>query len=656
MKKKINRLQYLLYHKTWKERPEGSLHLLHSEGVKVTIEEYKHELEKHFFCPRCGYPCARIPNENLYNVANIKAFFRHYKGSNPRSCPFWTPKREGENYSKTATAPKTVEDDFLVEINTWKLEAEQADHEYESIPSNYGGIHEDKNGTDTNDTISRHIGNNIIHRSQIKTVQYIANVLPKISYKHIILPGHKLAFLFSEVFLHASEITDKRVNFNALYWGKVEETCVVGDYFCIVFGYENYCIYYAYPLRHTTERKWDKSFLKGKNIIVAGIPQPTKKIQALENNQGGNRICLKVEAKAWGAAGVIPRDNERFLENFSDVMWVAPPLLRVPTAKSTSASIAPQSYLNDIEVENRRSISNHSEEENDSSIDLTQKDIDISEDLGDAESLAKKSIETRQKGHLNSPERKQSFNNKKHVSVINEWPSSMKGYQALADELDLITERSRIIKRSDMDSSLINAEKSNLHIDNEIVAYSEIDSLFAIAGELERYLDQFIQIPGISEPKPFVDIFCHVYDFKTRYTDEPYIYWGLIDSTNIIDEDLFIKFNYQQVILAAKIEESVHKKQYWTQKYLKGKFIMFAGKAQKVVDETAIWEDSVPLGYEEWHIAINSPMQAAIINSDVVETLTLQDGRSWRELEDPNILALYDRSRNSRRTEFPLVS
>ena len=647
------RLKYLLHHTTWQPTVEGSLHLLHTEGAKITLEEYDHD-QKHFFCPRCGYQCLRVPGKKLVDARGKKAYFRHYPGDNPRNCPFWIQNYQGKNYTKSLNVSRTIEDDFLVKIHAWKLEVDQI--EYELKANEYHGIHEDQRGMDSNELISRHKANNIIHSSQITTVQYIANVLPEISYKHIVLPGYKEAFLFSEVFIHSSEITSESIDFNALYWGKVQQTCIVDNYCCIAFGYENYCVYFAYPLRHATERKWDAAFLKGKNIIVAGTPQPTQKFQAKENNQGGNRICLKIEAQAWGAAGVIPRDNERFLEDYADVKWIDPPIFGIPTTQYASTSVDSQESLNDFEGEDKELNSIPSEADNDPTVDSTQETIDVSESLNDEESWIETTTNNRQNEQLVSPERKQFINYKKHVTVIHEWPSAMKDYQVLIDELALITERSASFKSLDPDSPLINPERASLYLDNERVACSELDSLFPIAGELERYLNQFIQIPGIPAPKPFIDIFCHVYDFKARYTDEPNIYWGLIDSINIVDEDIVIAFNYQQVVLVAKISELAHKEQYWTPKYLKGKLIMFTGKAQKIFDEIPDGHDSVQLGREEWHVTINSPMQAAIINSDIIETLTLQDGRSWREIESPDILTLYDRPRISQETEFPLIS
>jgi hypothetical protein len=653
MSKKYNRLQYLLHHPTWRPIPEGSIELLLVEGAKITIQEYKHNYKSRcFFCPRCGYPCARIPYEALVNAAETGAYFRHYKGTNPRSCPFWTPIKEGKNYTKISISQKTIEDSLLVEIYAWRLEVDRIEYEHELIANEYHGIHEDKRGRDSNELISRHKANNVIHRSRITSVQYIANVLSEISYKHIILPGQREAFLFDEIFIHASEITSKKINFNALYWGKVQLTCIVDNYLCIAFGYEKYCIYFAYPLRHASQRRWNADYLYGKNIIVAGTPLLSKKFQAIESYQGGNRICLKIEAEAWGAAGVVPRDNERFLEDFGEAIWVDPPVLSTSTTKSSSSSVESQESWNDFEHEDTELNIDRGE----LSLDLAQNEEDDSEGSDSNELGIEIPFVEEQNQQLNSSEPKQSINHKKHVTVIHEWPSELKSHQTIKEELGSIAAGFKLLKSSDIDWCLTDFEMDSMYLDEERVTCSELNSLFLIARQLERYLDQFIQIPGMSKPKPFLDVFCHVHDLPKRHNHESNIYWGLISSTEINDGAMSIKFNSQDGIIIIKISESVLKAKYWTQKNLKGKLMMFAGQAQEILSEIPIKPDFAPLERKDWLICVDSPKQAAIIKSDTIESVKLLDGRSWRELENPDTLMLYDRSRISRNSKVSLAS
>ena len=111
-RKPRDEFKYVYFHKHWAPTPDGSLLRLLEEGMPVSIEEYDIERgkQKKYFCPRCGYPCRRVPTSGKPTVKGVRAEFRHFPEVEPRECNFRTRNSEGQKYLKEEEKTKAIED------------------------------------------------------------------------------------------------------------------------------------------------------------------------------------------------------------------------------------------------------------------------------------------------------------------------------------------------------------------------------------------------------------------------------------------------------------------------------------------------------------------------------------------------------------------
>lgn len=337
--------KYVYHLEDWEPSLTGSLRRLLEEGTLTSLEEYKVSIgdRKKYFCPRCGYPCRKHPRPKKIEIFKTRSDFRHFPVKEHRECIFRTKKPEGKKDLTESQRRQAQEDGRLTVIAEWLSEPD--DNEFDGLDGSSRGVSEKDDGPETGRPISQETSE-LDHPRKINTLQFICDRIHQFLHQDIQLPDRKVNEheMFKNVFIHASDIQAIHRQKSFLFWGCIERVCEVEGNLCICFGYEQHCLYLAFPLRFASRRGWIEQSLLNRYVVVAGYLRPTQKFQAMENNLGNlHRQCWKVVTSDWGAVGLIREDLVWLLPHpHPDQMtWVEPPMKSLSGGVKVEESIEP---------------------------------------------------------------------------------------------------------------------------------------------------------------------------------------------------------------------------------------------------------------------------------------------------------------------------
>src|SRR5690606_1762934 len=92
-----NRIKYALLHSSW-VFAKNSLSQLQAQGNPVLVSEYETEMKGRLFCPSCGCPLFRSPEQEDNDRGGRTAYFGH-RPKIETDCPLRTKRAEGKKYS-----------------------------------------------------------------------------------------------------------------------------------------------------------------------------------------------------------------------------------------------------------------------------------------------------------------------------------------------------------------------------------------------------------------------------------------------------------------------------------------------------------------------------------------------------------------------------
>lgn len=211
-----NRIKFAMYHQQW-TYGINTLDQLGGSGKPVLVTEYRPEMKGKVFCPACGCPLFRSPEEKDNDRGGRDAYFAHRRGIKTE-CPLRTKKAEGKQYSSFEEAAQAVQDGKLVVVRGF-LQDRPVVPDKTAKPYDQTAV-EDLDGEPVDVPISRHTGKKFNLPSKLTTIRGLCRNFDQNLLKYYFFPNAQHAHLLMDALRWShgfGETTDTPV----LVYGKI---------------------------------------------------------------------------------------------------------------------------------------------------------------------------------------------------------------------------------------------------------------------------------------------------------------------------------------------------------------------------------------------------------------------------------------------------
>lgn len=313
-KPKEPKIPYVYFDAAW-STSGGPLSLPSQQAIAIRIEEYQGCHRRHIYCPKCGVPCYKSPQNSGHDRSAKLAHFAHRPGYQDIPCDLRTETGAGKRYEYEQVQRRAVESDEVVVISCWRDVADEA--ELTGKEGVYRDVVEDQSAPADGGTINRHVGERLSLPQRSGSLFSIAAHLDEYMTRNIQLPGSPRPEPLTDVLVPLHEINVEGHPAEAkIFWGRITDALAGNIYlFVNVVNDAGHYVSVQIPWRAAKARRMRANSLMNRFIIAHGNLRRDVGREAKLRKRPGGVNCWHVRVERVGQVALIPPDFETLLSN-----------------------------------------------------------------------------------------------------------------------------------------------------------------------------------------------------------------------------------------------------------------------------------------------------------------------------------------------------
>lgn len=312
-KSKEPKIPYVYFHDTW-STSEGRLPLPPRRATAVRIEEYQGFHKRHIYCPKCGVPCYKSPQNSGHDRSARPAHFAHRPGYQDIPCDLRTETGAGKRYEDEQVQGRAVDSDDAVVITCWRDVADEA--ELTGKEGVYRGVVEDQSAPADGGAINRHVGEHLSLPQHSGSLFSIAAHLDEYMTRNIQLPGSPHPEPLADVLAPLHEINGEGHPIEEkIFWGRIIDAFAGNIYlFVNVMNDAGHYVSVQIPWRAAKARRMRADNVANRFILAHGSLQRDVG-REVKLKRPGRVSCWHVRVEHVGQVSLVPPDFESLLSN-----------------------------------------------------------------------------------------------------------------------------------------------------------------------------------------------------------------------------------------------------------------------------------------------------------------------------------------------------
>lgn len=301
MREGNHRIPYALFLMDWVYGEHSEEHL-EAEGDKIEPTEYRPEMEKALFCPKCKTPVIRAPkNSELFSNSRT-AHFRHKPAFKKIPCDLRSSRGGGLNYSSEEELKRAVQNGELAIITGWR----DAPPEITLNEGDSEAIFDltqivDADGPSTEVPLGRHTGEKFLLPSKLATVLALCRNFDKNLSRAFFFPDSQYVTRLTDKLFDIASLSGNVPKGSYLYFGRISSFSTLNRRNKIMITSDDGVQVKLYTWPQNDEKKHLNIRAIGRVLIFFGA--------VYKESEG----ILASKIDKWGAYSLLPEKYEHYL-------------------------------------------------------------------------------------------------------------------------------------------------------------------------------------------------------------------------------------------------------------------------------------------------------------------------------------------------------
>lgn len=302
MDEKQHRIAFAYFLEDWKFQRD-SKEYLDTHGEKITPQEYRSEMKNAIFCPECGTPLSRTPEEAEIFSNSRTAHYRHRGKYKDIYCSLRVSRTSGLQYQSEEEVRRAVQNEKLVLIGGWAAEPPEIQDSGDLEDLEFGQTQiEDTDGPLTEIPFGRHTGKKVLLPTKISSVLSICRNFDKNIHRAFYFPDSQYALHLRAVLYDVTRLEENNLPLrDNFFFGKIVRYRQLSARNIIYLEVEGFPELKIYTWPKFDERKKIDSKSIGRVLLFYG---------SIGNKGEGIPRCM---TEAWGQYSLLPPQYEKFL-------------------------------------------------------------------------------------------------------------------------------------------------------------------------------------------------------------------------------------------------------------------------------------------------------------------------------------------------------